>query len=110
MIVNQLIASLVGGGVISGFVIVRLCVAIVRDIGDITGVAIDVVVDILAATVGQDDVVIAGGLVAIAGLVLAHVDVRVVVIDGPVELVVSGGLLQNQFKLLFSSFAIECGE
>ena len=91
-----------GGGVVGGLVIVCLCVTIVRDISDITGVAIDVIVDILAATVGKDDVVIAGGLVTIAGLVLAHVDVRVVVVDGPVELVVSGGLIQNQFKFLFS--------
>ena len=34
-----------------------------------------------------------GGLVTIAGLVLVHINVVVVILDGPVEFVVSGGLI-----------------
>jgi len=73
-------------------VVVSLGVTIVSDISDVTGVAVDVIVDVLAAAVGEDDPVVSLGVVTIASLVLAHVDVGVVVVDGPVELVVSGGL------------------
>ena len=81
-----------GGGVIGGLVIVSLGVTVVGDISDVTGIAIDIVVDILTATVGKDNVVVAGGLVTIASLVLGHIDVVVVVLNSPVELVVSGSL------------------
>ena len=75
-----------GGGV--GLVVVT----IVRDISDISGVAIDVIVNVLAAAVGENDIVVSLGVVTIAGLVLAHVDVVVVVLHGVIEAVVSGGL------------------
>ena len=79
-----------GGGV--GLVVVSLGVTIVRDISDISGVAIDVIVNVLAAAVGENDIVVSLGVVTIAGLVLAHVDVVVVVLHGVIEAVVSGGL------------------
>ena len=82
---------MVGGGRV-GLVVVSLGVTVVGDISDVTGVTIDLVVNDLLATVGENNPVVAGGVVTIATLVLAHVDVGVIVIDGPVELVVSGGL------------------
>ena len=72
--------------------VVSLGVTVIGDISDVTGVTVDVVVDVLLATVGEDDPVVSLGVVTIASLVLAHVDVGVVVVDGPVELVVGGGL------------------
>ena len=79
-----------GGGV--GLVVVSLGVTIVGDISDVTGVAIDVIVDGLLATIGENNGVRAGGLVTIAGLVLVHINVAVFILDGPIVLIVSGGL------------------
>ena len=87
----KLIVGLVGGGGV-GLVVVSLGVTVVGDISDVTGVTVDVIVDVLLATVGKDDPVVSLGVVTIATLVLAHIDVGVIVIDGPVEFVVSGGL------------------
>ena len=81
-----------GLGVGSGLVVVSLGVTVVLDISDVTGVAIDVIVDGLAAAVGENNGVRAGGLVTIAGLVLVHINVAVFILDGPIVLVVSGGL------------------
>ena len=98
---DRLISGLVGGGGVSGgrvsgsgvsLLIVSLGVTIVGDISNVTGVTVDVIVDGLLATVGEDDPVVSLGVVTIASLVLAHVDVGVVVVDGPVEFVVGGGL------------------
>ena len=93
---DRLISGLVGGGGVSrggvGLLVVSLGVTVVGDISDVTGVTVDVIVDVLLATVGKDDPVVSLGVVTIATLVLAHVDVGVIVIDGPVEFVVSGGL------------------
>ena len=72
--------------------VVSLGVTVIGDISDVTGVTVDVIVDVLAATVGEDDGVRSLGVITVAGLVLVHVDVVVVVLDGPVEGVVSGGL------------------
>ena len=100
---GSVVSGLVGGlavlGVVGGLVVVSLGVTIVGDISDVTGVAIDVIVDGLLAAIGENDGVRAGGLVTIAGLVLAHVNVGVVVLDGPVELVVSGGLKMAKYTL-----------
>ena len=81
----------VSGGRV-GLVVISLGVTVVLDISDVTRVAIDVIVDGLLAAIGENNGVRAGGLVTIAGLVLAHVNVGVVVLDGPIVLVVSGGL------------------
>ena len=98
---DRLISGLVGGGGVSGgrvsgsgvgLVVVSLGVTVIGDISDVSRVAIDFVVNVLLATVGEDDPVVSLGVVTIASLVLAHVDVGVVVVDGPVEFVVSGGL------------------
>ena len=98
---DRLISGLVGGGGVSrsrvsggrvGLLVVGLGVTVVGDISDVTGVTVDVIVDVLLATVGKDDPVVSLGVVTIATLVLAHVNVGVVIIDGPVEFVVSGGL------------------
>ena len=72
--------------------VVSLGVTVVGDISDVTGVAVDVIVDVLAAAVGEDDGVRSLSVITVAGLVLVHVDVVVVVLDGPVEGVVSGSL------------------
>ena len=82
-----------GGGVSGGgLVVVSLGVTVVLDVGNVSRVAVDVIIDGLAAAVGEDDGVSSLGVVTIAGLVLVHVDVVVVVLDGPVEFVVGGGL------------------
>ena len=82
-----------GSGV--GLVVVGLGVTVVSDISHISRVAVDVVVDVLLATVGKDDPVVSLGVVTVASLILAHVDVGVVIVDGPVEFVVSGGLFKH---------------
>jgi hypothetical protein len=90
---SRVSGSVISGlGVSSGLVVVSLGVTVVLNISDVTGVAIDVIVDGLLAAIGKNNGVRAGGLVTIAGLVLAHVNVGVVVLDGPVIFVVSGGL------------------
>ena len=101
MLIDRLISGLVGRGGVSGGRVsgggvcgggVGLSVTVISDISNVTRVAIDFVVNVLLATVGEDDGVSSLGVVTIASLVLAHVDVGVVVVDGPVEFVVSGGL------------------
>ena len=95
---GKLIVGLVGRGMVGGFVVVSLGVTVVLNISDVTGVAIDVVVDHLLATIGENNVVVSGGLVTVAGLVLAHVNVGVVVLDGPVVFVVGGGLVGHHLS------------
>ena len=69
-----------------------LSVAVVLNVGNVTGVAVNVVIDSLFAAVGKDDVVIALNGIAIAIFILAHIDVSVVVLYGVVESVMSRGL------------------
>ena len=83
---------IVGGGRVSGLVVVSLGVTVVLDISGVTGVAIDVVVDGLFAAIGENNLVVSGGLVTITGLVLAHVNVLAIFLDDPVVFVVGGGL------------------
>ena len=85
----------VSGGRVSGggLVVISLGVTVVFNIGDVTRVTVDVIVNSLAAAVGENNGVSSLGVVTIASLVLVHVDVVVVVLDGPVEFVVSGGLV-----------------
>jgi hypothetical protein len=78
--------------VVSGRSGISLSVTIVSDISNVTRVTIDLIVNILAATVGENDVVVSLSVFTIAGFVLAHVDVRGIVINSPVEFVVSRGL------------------
>ena len=96
---DRLISGLVGGGGVSGgrvgLVVVSLGVTVVGDISDVTGVTVDVIVDVLAATVGENDVVRSLGIITVASLVVAHIDVSVVVLNGVVEVVVSGGLNES---------------
>ena len=89
--------GLVGRSVVGGLVIVSLGVTIVGDISDVTGVTVDVIVDGLAAAIGKNDGVRSLGVITVASLVVAHIDVGVVVLDGVVEGVVSGGLLNESF-------------
>ena len=59
-----------GGGV--GLVVVSLGVTIIGDISDVTGVTVDVIVDVLAAAIGKNDVVRARSVaIAIAALLVA---------------------------------------
>ncbi len=81
-----------GLGVGSGLVVVSLGVTVVLNISDVSGVTVDVIVDGLLAAIGKDDVVRSLGVITVAGLMVAHIDVGVVVLDGVVEVVVSGGL------------------
>ena len=101
MLIDRLISGLVGGGRVGGGG-VSLGVTVIGDIGNVTRVAIDFVVNVLLATVGENDPVVSLGVVTIATFVLAHVDVSVVVVDGPVEFVVSGGLVKV-FRLYYFS-------
>ena len=107
---DRLISGLVGGGRVSGsgvgLLIVSLGVTVVGDISDVSRVAVDVIVDVLLATVGEDDPVVSLGVVTIATFVLAHVDVGVVVVDGPVEFVVGGGLYKNKSNEILHNFYI----
>ena len=98
-LVGRLVFGLVGGlvGLISGLRVVGLGVTVVGDVGNVAGVAIDVVVDVLLAAIGKNNPVVAGGLVTIASLVLAEV-VVVVILHSPVELVVSRGLFSKQIE------------
>ena len=75
--------------------VVGLGVTVIGDISDVTGITVDVIVDVLAATVGENDGVRSLGVITVASLVLVHVDVVVVILDGPVEGVVSGGLTEE---------------
>ena len=88
---TKLVSGLVVG-LVGGLVIVRLSLTFVLDLSDVTRVAIDVIVDDLAAAVGENNEVRSLGVVTFALLVVAHIDVGVVVLDGVVEGVVSGGL------------------
>ena len=45
------------GGLVGGFVVVLLCVTVVFDISDVTGVIVSLVSDGLSASVGEVDVV-----------------------------------------------------
>ena len=81
---------------------VSLGVTVVGDISDVTGITVDVIVDSLAATVGEDDGVRSLGVITVASLLLAHIDVVVVVsLHGPVERVVSGGLQSSKLSNCF---------
>ena len=86
--------SVSGLGVGSGLVVVSLGVSLVLNVSDVAGIAINVISDDLLATVGENNGVGAGGLVTIAGLVLVHIDVVVIVLDCVIVFVVSGGLLK----------------
>jgi len=85
----------VSGGRV-GLVVVGLGVTIVGDISDVTGVTVDVIVDGLLAAIGENDVVRSLGVITVASLVVAHVNVVVVILDGVVEGVVSGGLITSK--------------
>ena len=87
--------SRVGGGRV-GLVVVSLGVTVIGDVSNVTGVTVDVIVNVLLATVGENDPVVSLGVVTIASLILSHVDVSVIVVDGPVEFVVSGGLVRKE--------------
>ena len=77
------------GGVSGLMLVVVMGLSFVCDIGYVTRIIIDVIIDILFATVGEDDVVIASRLIAIAAFVFGHVDVVVVVQDGIFVIVMS---------------------
>ena len=86
-------------GFVNGFVgrfVVRFMVVVgvtlVLDISYVSGVAIHVVGDNLTATVGEIDKVLSLGVVSVTVLVVTEVEVSVVILDGVVEVVVSGSL------------------
>lgn len=92
----------VGGGLSVGgswglAVGVVLSLALVLHGGHVAAVPVDSVGDLLHAAVGQQHVVAALGVVAVAGLVLAEVKSGIVVLHGPVE-GVFGFLLEERWR------------
>ena len=78
--------GMVGGGVVGGGLVrcVRLVVglALVPDVGDVSGVVVGVVGDDLGATVGEGDAVLAADdAVLVLGLLLVEVGAGVLVLD-----------------------------
>ena len=69
--------------------------ALVLDLSDVTGVSVDFVGDDLLAAVGKDDAVRASHDLAIAGLRVAEIVVRRLILDGVRE-AVRGRSLQNE--------------
>ena len=85
-------------GFVSAFVaMVVFGLSFVFDVSDVAGVVVHVVGHHLAATVRKCNKVLALGVVSVAVLVVAHVDVSVVVLHGVVKVVV-GRCLQSQSK------------
>ena len=82
-------------GRVGGFVFGVLGHTFVLDVGHVTGVAIDFVVDGLDAAVGQQDAVRAGHDFAVARLLVAVVVVRRIVLDGVGEGVRMRRLFEN---------------
>ena len=91
----KLVSGLVVG-LVGGLVIVRLGLTLVLDLSDVTRVTIDVIVDNLATAVGENNEVRSLGVVTVAVLVVAHINVVVVVLNSVVEGVISGGLNKNR--------------
>ena len=99
--VGRLVSGLISG-LVGGFVrwFVSLGVTVVLHVSDVARVAIDVIVDSLTATVGEEDIVRSSGLVTISVLAVAKVQrsvvvstMGVVVLHAVSEVIVSGGLL-----------------
>jgi len=76
----------VSGGGVSGSRVGRGGVTRVGNIGDVT-ITIILVSDGLDATIGESDVVRSSDSLSTAVLLLAHVDVRVIVLNVPGEVV-----------------------
>ena len=96
-------SRLVGG-------LVRLGITVGRDIGDVARVVNDGVSHGLGA-VGEEDVVLAAGVMVVAVLLGTEVDAGVVVVDGVVVLVV--GVVIVSLLLVRGSVlvdVVECGE
>jgi hypothetical protein len=74
-------------GRVGGFVFGVLGDSFVLNVSNVAGVAIDFVVDGLDAAVGQQDAVRTGHDFAVAGLLVAVVVVRRIVLDGVGEVV-----------------------
>lgn len=72
----------------------RVVAVFVFNIGNKTGVAVDVVGNYLTATIGQSHVVSSLGVISVAVFVVTIVYVAVVIPDGVVEVVV-GWSLEN---------------
>ena len=78
------------------FVIVGvLGLTLVSDVSDVTGVAIDVVFDNLTATVGENNVVRSVGIVSLAVLLGAKVNVKVIVLNVVIVVVFRWGLINK---------------
>ena len=86
-------SGFVCGGSVAGLIagLISLGITIVSNISDVTGITVDVIVDVLLATVGEDNPVVSLGVVTIASLVLTEI-VVIIVLHGPIKFVVSGGL------------------
>ena len=93
------------GRFVVGFVVV-VGVTLVLDISYVSGVAIHVIGDNLTATVGEIDKVLSLGVVSVTVLVVTEVEVSVVILDGVVEVVVSGSLSRKGVMNIFDGFRI----
>ena len=72
-----------------------LGLTLVSDVSDVTGVAIDVVFDNLTATVGENNVVRSVGIVSLAVLLGAKVNVKVIVLNVVIVVVFRWGLINK---------------
>ena len=72
-----------------------LGLTLVSDVSDVTGVAIDVVLDPLNAAVGKIDVVRSVGIVSLAVLLGAKVNVKVIVLNVVIVVVFRWGLINK---------------
>ena len=72
-----------------------LGLTLVSDVSDVTGVAIDVVLDLLNAAVGKIDVVRSVGIVSLAVLLGAKVNVKVIVLNVVIVVVFRWGLINK---------------
>ena len=73
-----------------------LGLTLVGDLGQVARVALDIVGDLLEATVGQVHEVVALGVVSIAGFRVAVVVAGGGVINEPVEVIVGGSLQEEE--------------
>ena len=75
------------------FVIVGILgLTLVSDVSDVTGVAVDVILNLLTTAVGQVDVVVSIGVVSLAALLSPKINIVVVVFYVIFEIVAGGSL------------------
>jgi len=90
--VGGFVCGLVSGLVCGLIVLFVFGFSFVFDFSDVARVAIIVVGNHLATTIGKNDIVLSLGVVSVTALAVAHIDVGVVVFHGVIEVVLSWSL------------------